>query len=195
MLESIPVESLQTAVYRLASYREDEEFMERLGLDQESQHELMDLLESQNASDSVEALLDGPFRPKPRLKKTGYRVSRFSDGSFPVFYCATEAETAKAEVRHHRTESVSDEFSTRYTLFRCDFDGSVKDLRRKKAEWSELTYDTDYRFCNELGFEALKTGLDGLLAPSVRRVGGTNIPVFKRSAISNPRDLEEVTDL
>ena len=69
MLESIPLESLQTAVYRLASYREDDEFMHELGLDQESQDELMDLLKSQNASDSVEALLDGPFRPKPRLEE------------------------------------------------------------------------------------------------------------------------------
>ena len=194
MLESIPVESLQTAVYRLTSYLGDEEFIHKLGLDRESQYELMDLLESQNVSDSVEALLDGPFKPKTRLEKTGYGISRFSDGSFPVFYCATEVRTAKAEVRHHRTKFVSDDLPTRYTLFSCDFDGSVKDLRRKKAEWPGLTYDSDYKFCNKLGAEAVKTSLDGLLTPSVRQVGGTNIPVFERSAISNPRDLEEVTD-
>ena len=41
----------------------------------------------------------------------------------------------------------------------------------------------------------METDLDGLLAPSVRQVEGTNIPVFKRPAVSNPRDLEEVTDL
>lgn len=195
MLESIPVESLQTVVYRLTSYLGDEEFMHKLGLDQESQDELMDLLKSQNASDSVEALLEGPFRPKPRLEKTGYSVSRFSDGSFPVFYCATEAKTAKAEVRYHRAKFFSDDVPTRYTLFRCDFNGHVKDLRPKKDEWPQLTYDADYRFCNELGSEAVETDLDGLLAPSVRQVGGTNIPVFKRPAVSNPRDLEEVTDL
>ena len=79
--------------------------------------------------------------------------------------------------------------------FACDFDGCVKDLRPKKDEWPQLTYDTDYRFCNELGSEAVRTGLDGLMAPSVRQVEGTNIPVFERSAISNLRDLEEVTDL
>ena len=194
MLETIPVESLQTAVYRLASYREDEEFMHELGLDQESQDELMGLLESKNAKDSLEALLDEPFKRKPRLDKTGYGVSRFSDGSFRVFYCSTEANTAETEARHYRSKFVPD-LPTRYMRFACDFDGRVKDLRPKKDEWPELTYDTNYGFCNELGSEAVKTGLDGLLALSVRRVGGTNIPVFKRSAISNLRDLEEVTDL
>ena len=194
MLESIPLESLQTEVYRMASYLEDEEFIQKLEFDQESRSELTHLLRSQNANDSVEALLDGPFRPKPRLAKTGYGVSRFSDGSFPVFYCATEAKTAEAESRYHRSRFVPG-IPTRYTLFRCDFDGSKKDLRSKIDEWPALTYDNDYGFCNELGAEAVKTGVDGLLAPSVRRDGGTNIPVFTRSAISNPRDLKVVTNL
>ena len=104
-----------------------------------------------------------------------------------------EAKTAEAEVRYHRSRFVRD-LPTRYTLFTCDFGGSVKVLRPKKEEWQALTYDSDYGFCNELGAEAVTTGLDGLLAPSVRRDGGTNIPVFTRSSISNPRDLEEVTD-
>ena len=168
--------------------------MQELGFDQKSQSELLGLLDSQNAKDSLDALLDGPFRPKPRLEMTGYSISRFSDGSFPVFYCATEAETAEAESRYHRTRFVPDT-PTRYIVFTCDFDGCVKDLQPQKDEWPALTYECDYEFCNELGSEAVETGLDGLLAPSVRRVGGTNIPVFSRSAISNPRDLEEVTDL
>ena len=34
---------------------------------------------------SLEELCEAPFRPKTRLKKAGY-ATRFSDGSFPVFY-------------------------------------------------------------------------------------------------------------
>ena len=194
MLESIPRKYLQTEIHRLASYLGDEEFMEELGLDRQAQGELMDLLESKNARDSLEALLDGPFRRKPRLDKTGLGVSRFSDGSFHVFYCSTEADTAKAEARHNRSRYVGD-LPTRYMRFTCDFEGFTKDLRPKKAEWPALTYDSDYGFCNELGTEAVQERLDGLLAPSVRRVGGTTVPVFTRAAISNPRDAEEVIDL
>ena len=195
MLESIYREYLQIELHRVTtSYREDEEFMEELGLDRQAQGELMNLLESKNAKDSLEALLDEPFRRKPRLDKTGFGVSRFSDGSFHVFYCSTEADTAMAEARHHRSRFIGD-LPTRYMRFACDFEGFTKDLRPKKAEWPPLTYDSDYGFCNELGKEAVHERLDGLLAPSVRRVGGTTVPVFARSAISNPRDAEEVVDL
>ena len=52
--------------------------------------------------------------------------------------------------------------------------------------WPDLTHDSDYGFCNGLGTEAVDSDLDGLLTPSARRPNGTNLPVFKRRAISNP---------
>ena len=54
------------------------------------------------------------------------------------------------------------------------------------ADWPDLTHDSEYGFCNGLGAEAVATGLDGLLTPSARRPNGTNLPVFKRPAVSNP---------
>ena len=53
-------------------------------------------------------------------------------------------------------------------------------------DWPGLTHDSDYRFCNNLGIEAATSGLDGLLTPSARRTNGTNLPVFRRRAVSNP---------
>ena len=64
------------------------------------------------------------------------------------------------------------------------FNGNLKDLRPKQTEWPALTHDNDYRFCNNLGVEAVAAGLDGLLAPSVRNAGGTNLPAFARRAVS-----------
>ena len=55
-----------------------------------------------------------------------------------------------------------------------------------RAKWPRLTHDSDYRFCNELGAEAVKSDLDGLLAPSARKAAGTNLPVFRRRAIDRP---------
>ena len=57
-------------------------------------------LESRGMSDSLEDLVDGPFKPKPRLWESGFPGSRFSDGSFPVGYFSLEADTAKAEVQY-----------------------------------------------------------------------------------------------
>ena len=55
-----------------------------------------------------------------------------------------------------------------------------------RAKWPRLTHDSDYRFCNGLGAEAVKSNLDGLLAPSARKDTGTNLPVFRRQAIERP---------
>ena len=53
-------------------------------------------------------------------------------------------------------------------------------------KWPDLTHDTDYEFCNQLGSEAVEKGLDGLLVQSVRWEGGTNLPTFERGAVKNP---------
>lgn len=55
-----------------------------------------------------------------------------------------------------------------------------------QADWPDLTHDSDYGFCNGLGAEAVAADLDGLLTPSARRPNGTNLPVFRRRAVSNP---------
>ncbi len=69
----------------------------------------------------------------------------------------------------------------------CDFNGDVKDLREKQKEWPWLTHDSDYSKCHVVAHEAVEEGLDGLLAPSARRDSGTCLPVYKRTAISNPK--------
>ena len=40
----------------------------------------------------------------------------------------------------------------------------------------------------KLGAEEVKVSGDGLPTPSVGRVKGTDVPVFARSAVSNPHD-------
>ena len=158
--------------------------------------EVIGLLRETGNEASLGDLLDAPFRPKRRLEKTGFAVTRYSDGSFAVFYGALEKETAIAEMRHHFTSRFAGKPDAvrvaRYRRFVCDFTGSVKDLRPMRNAWPALTRGTDYRLCNRLGVEAKEMSLDGLLAPSAR-CDGTNIPVFERSALSNARDLEPVS--
>lgn len=192
MLDSTPTLPLRAEVFRLAAYLEDETFMQELEFDERSIDELKELLESVGAADSLEKLCDDPFKPKSQLHKSVYGPSRFSDGSFPVFYSALDTETAKTEAWHWFSKFGGKRKARLYRLFTCHFGGSVKDLRPKQAKWPALMHDSDYGFCNNLGAEAVKRKLDGLLVPSVRREGGTNVPVFSRSAISNPIHLEYV---
>ncbi len=188
MLESIATESLQTDVFRLASQLQDIDFLRTQGFDDENVNEMLDLLASHNVTDNPEDLCDEVFRPKPQLEKAENRT-RFSNGSFPVFYSSLEPETAEAELKYWFQKYGGKPTTARtayYSRFSCRFNGSLKDLRPMHKDWPDLTHDSDYSFCNGLGSEVVASDLDGLLTPSTRRPNGTNLPVFRRQAISNP---------
>ena len=126
-------------------------------------------------------------------------ATRYSDGSHPVFYSALDPATAEAEVAHWFKKEFGGRPQGRrsayYQRFTCLFAGQEKDLRDKQSEWPELVHDSDYTFCNRIGAEAVRLELDGLVVPSARRENGSNLPVFKRSAISDPeaQDLVKIT--
>ena len=153
--------------------------------------EMKEFLNSHEMSDSLEELVDAPFEQKRRLSGAGYPKSRFSDGSFPVGYFSFEPETAEAEVRYWFCERFAGKprggRTAWYSRFTCDFRGHTKDLRPMQDTWRDLMHGNDYTFCNRLRAEAVSQDLDGLLAPLVRKPDGTNVPVFSRRALSNPR--------
>ena len=192
MLESLPVRNTEEVVVRFHRRRLDDDFLRDQELDASQIMEMKAFLASRGMSDSIEALVDGLFKPKPRLRKAGYPESRYSDGSFPVGYFSLEAGTAEAEVRYGFFATFvgkpSGPRTAWYTRYSCEFRGDVKDLCPMAAVWAGLTHVSDYAFCNGLGNEARSSGLHALLAPSARRSGGTNVPVFIRSALSNPRE-------
>ena len=172
-------------MYRLASLQA-EHFLASLGLDAQSEQEMQQLIDAAGYRPDLEELCDAPFRPKRRLR----RQTRFSDGSFPVFYSALELATAEAEVEHWFPAFAGTPGRPRTAYYQrlcCTFDGLEKDLHPKQADWPELVRDDDYTFCNRLGAEALRSELDGLVTPSAKREGGANMPIFRRRAIRDPR--------
>ena len=189
MLESLPTEKFQLKVFRLTTPT-TADFLEGQGLAEESIMEMKALLQSSGVSDSLEELCEAPFRPKRRLKY----ATRFSDGTFPVFYSSLDTETAKAEACHWYSRFVGNPEEPRtahYVCFSCSFHGSAKDLRPELDFWPELIAD-DYSFCNKLGAEAIELQLDGLLSPSARNENGTNIPAFTKASITNPQEVASV---
>ena len=192
MLESIIAETVSERVYRMAQRRDDTDILRRYGSDEAQMTEMNELLTSRRISDDLQELCDAPFKRKPAFEETGH-ITRFSDGSFPVFYSSLEPETVKSEISHWIPKVMGTPKTKRtlyYVMFSCKFNGEAKDLRPKAEEdaWRDLVHENDYKFCNALGSEAVKTGLKGLLTPSARRTGGTNVPVFCRDAIDSPRE-------
>lgn len=200
MLEHIKLLADRFTVYRLASFQSDPEFMRNVGIDDaDGIREIEALLKSARIRGG-HTLLDKPFRAKhqpgrPHQRK--FDQTRFSDGTFPVFYASLDTQTAEAEVKHwfvYQLPKLPSRHRTLYYYrFKCDFEGTVKDLRPMIDDWPALTHLTDYAFCNVLGSEAVGESLDAFLAPSARRIGGTNVPVFARRALSNAQEVEMVS--
>jgi hypothetical protein len=165
------------------------------GLEGQVVGEMTEFLKQRGIDDSMDQFLDGPFQLRRQFGGGKPAATRFSDGSFRVFYSSLEIATAEAELRRWVKNHMGQPKAARrayYTCFSCEFDGSAKDLRPKRHNWPGLTAD-DYGFCNRLGKEALEADLDAFLTPSARYDGGTNVPVFRRPAIRSPRAIRPVT--
>ncbi len=117
--------------------------------------------------------------------------SRFSDGTYGVFYTAASLDTAIAETRYHRERFMRATEEPRMDLdmraHRVDLEGDLHDLRGQKAA-QPLLYDPDnYAAGQELGRTLRQTGSDGIAYDSVRWAGGECAAVFRPRLLSNVR--------
>lgn len=193
MLDKLPTIAADETVYRYANQRKAVESLQRMGLDPDAVEEMLEFLGSGSETVSFEELLDSPFAPKPQLDGKFPKRTRYSDGSWSVSYNALERETAEKEVYHLYVKAAlgdpSKERPVYYLSFNSRFRGKAKDLRPKLDEWPLLVDDSDYSFCQTLGREAVSKNIDGLFVPSARCEGGTTVPVFNRTALSDPARL------
>ena len=117
--------------------------------------------------------------------------SRFTDGSFGVFYAGLTLDTAIAETRHHRarflaaTDEPAQEIDMR--VYAVDLEAGLHDIRGL-ADSHAYLYDPDsYIHAQGLGAELRDAGADGILYQSVRDPGGECAAVFRPRLLSNSR--------
>lgn len=117
--------------------------------------------------------------------------SRFSDGSYGVFYAANNLDTAIAETRHHRerfmraTKQKHMELDMR--VYVTDLDGEFHDLRGQKANQPLVYHNDNYAAGQHLAKTLRKAGSNGIAYDSVRREGGECVAVFCPRLLSNGR--------
>jgi hypothetical protein len=113
--------------------------------------------------------------------------SRFSNGSFGVYYCAQRLETALAEVQHHQERFLrrtrEGPLRLELRLYLADLDARLVDVRKLP----ECHRADDYRPGQKLGQALRDSGRDGVLYRSVRHSGGLCAAVFKPRLLSNCR--------
>jgi hypothetical protein len=116
--------------------------------------------------------------------------SRFNDGERGAWYCAFEPETALAEVTFHKTVEYAeiDRFddSVTYQCLLADFTSVFHDLRGTQG-FGEVLAPDSYIASQTLAASLLEAGSMGIIYPSVRRDGGTNLACFRPALVGNVR--------
>lgn len=114
--------------------------------------------------------------------------SRFSDGTYGVYYASETLDTAIEETRFHRerflarTSEAPIEIEMRTYL--ADLSAELHDIRGR-ADLAAI-YDPDaYGPGQALGRELKATGSDGIVYDSVRHRGGECVAIFRPSLLSN----------
>lgn len=117
--------------------------------------------------------------------------SRFSDGTYGVFYAANDLETAIAETRHHRERFMratkQEHMELDMRVYVTNLDGDLHDLRGQKATQPLVYHNDNYAAGQHLAKTLRKEGSNGIAYDSVRREGGECVAVFRPRLLSNGR--------
>lgn len=115
--------------------------------------------------------------------------SRFSDGSFGVYYAGDRLSTAISETRFHRERFLrySSEAPIRLEMraYYATINSDLHDLRGLRNSNAEL-YNSDpkaYGASQVLGHELKNNGSNGVIYHSVRKSGGECVGIFRPSVI------------
>jgi hypothetical protein len=117
--------------------------------------------------------------------------SRFSDGSYGVYYAAMALETAIAETQYHReqfmraTAEAPMELDMRVYL--ADLDAPLHDIRGLRASLPAIYATDDYGASQALGRRLRAENSWGVAYDSVRHAGGECVGVFRPPALRRSR--------
>ena len=117
------------------------------------------------------------------------RGSRFSDGTFGVFYCAKEEGTAIAETIYHSSRFLSatqeQPIKLQMRLYVVQAKGKVVNLRLPQYANSALFDPDNYVHSQQMGRSLREQGYNGIVYASVRRPGGTCLSALRTSLLRN----------
>jgi RES domain-containing protein len=116
--------------------------------------------------------------------------SRFNGADRGAWYCAFDTETALAEIVFHKTVEYQEierfDDSVNYQSLLADFTSEFHDLRAAK-EYASCLDPRSYIASQQLAARLLDAGSMGIIYPSVRREGGTNLACFRPALVGNAR--------
>jgi len=122
--------------------------------------------------------------------------SRFSDGSYGVYYAAQDLDTAVTEVSHHRalflSRTAEAPIDIDLRLITAPLDAPLHDLRKLRASAPTVYDPADYGAGRALGRELRAGGSWGVLYHSVRHRGGLCAGLFRPRALKPAREAAHI---
>lgn len=116
--------------------------------------------------------------------------SRFSDGSYGVYYAARELPTSIAETTYHMArfyaQTADPPHGEEMRVLCGRVDASYHDLRARPA-FDAFLDPEDYTAARLLGARLRAAGSNGVVYPSVRAAGGQCLGAFRPKAVGIPR--------
>ncbi len=119
--------------------------------------------------------------------------SRFTDGTFGVYYAAREIDTAIAETCFHKARFLAATGEPPIELdmrsYAADIDADLHDIRGRRVDFADV-YDPDpaHYAAGQAFARALRAeGSNGIAYESVRRPDGQCVAVFRPPALSPAR--------
>lgn len=129
-----------------------------------------------------------------------WQASRFSDGTYGVWYGSDSIETTVYESAYHWYRGLlSDAGFDRMTViaerkvYSVACNAALLDFRKAADDHPDLLHPSNYAFCQSVGARIHREGHPGLLTQSVRRPAGENMAIFNADVLSNPRQNCELT--
>ncbi|MFN3751505.1 MAG: RES family NAD+ phosphorylase [Thiobacillus sp.] len=115
--------------------------------------------------------------------------SRFSDGSYGVFYCARQRDTAIAETRYHAARFMAatrePPMRLQMRLYSVNAQDRVADLRAASKTEPRIVDPDDYAYTQAIGRGLRSEGALGLVYPSVRHRDGQCLAAFRTALVKN----------
>lgn len=129
-----------------------------------------------------------------------WQTSRFSDGSFGVWYGSESVETTVYESAYHWYRGLLSDAGfeqmaviAEREVYWVACNAALLDFRQVTDIQPDLLHTSDYMFCQSVGSRIHREGHPGLLTHSVRRPAGEILAIFNPAVLSNPRHNCQLT--
>jgi hypothetical protein len=119
--------------------------------------------------------------------------SRFSDGTYGVYYAARSLHTAIQETKYHRERFLSETrlkpMHVHLRIYAAQLNALLHDIRGRRAQLPKIYDPASYRESSRFGAQLRAGGSYGIAYDSVRDPGGQCAALFRPRALSRCREI------